>query len=94
MRGPLVYCFEECDNGADLSALRIPRNAEILSEKKCVNSIGEIVTLKIEGIRVESDDALYSPTLPKNKKAALFAVPYYTWGNRETGGMRVWILED
>ncbi|MDR2590400.1 MAG: glycoside hydrolase family 127 protein, partial [Oscillospiraceae bacterium] len=93
MYGPLVYCFEECDNGADLSALRLPRDSEIRFVKKHVNQIGEIVVLETEGLRAKSSDALYSSTPPSKEKTTLTAIPYYTWGNRCQGGMRVWLIE-
>jgi hypothetical protein len=85
MRGPLVYCFEECDNGEDLSALRLPRNAEI--EKS------ETVNLHAKGFRLKSSGELYSQTPPHRENTTIKAIPYYAWGNRKTGGMRVWILE-
>jgi len=93
MRGPLVYCIEECDNGDDLSALRLPRSSAVISEKLQHGIIGNIVTLKAEGVRMTSTGTLYSGIPPKSEAAALYAVPYYTWGNRESGGMRVWIFE-
>jgi len=93
MRGPLVYCFEECDNGADLSALRLPCDANIIPKRTHVDSIGEIVTLKMEGVRMESCGELYSSTPPNREAVTLTAIPYYAWGNRNIGGMRIWVLE-
>ena len=94
MRGPLVYCFEECDNGADLSALRLPRSAVLSTEKKRIDFIEDAIVLKAEGFRMESNDELYSDTPPNQKSTTLTAVPYFAWGNRENGGMRIWILEE
>jgi len=91
MYGPLVYCFEACDNGENLAALRLPRSAEITAEKS--DLFGGTVVLKADGLRVESSTALYSDTPPEVKPVSLKAVPYFAWGNREIGGMRVWILE-
>jgi len=92
MYGPLVYCFEECDNGADLSALRLQHSSEITAEKSGL--FGGSIVLKTQGIRVESCGELYSEAPPKRRPVPLQAVPYYAWGNRETGGMRVWLLEE
>ena len=92
-RGPVVYCLESGDNGFDLSALRLPRSSEIVTEKINDGVIGNIVTLKAKGFRTESSDELYSTTPPREDAATLTAVPYYTWGNREGGEMRVWIIE-
>jgi len=94
MRGPLVYCVEECDNGADLSALRLPRSAVIISERQQDDFLGDVVTLKAEGVRMESGDALYGDVPPGRKAVTLKAVPYFAWGNRENGGMRVWLPEE
>lgn len=94
MRGPLVYCFEECDNGANLSALRLPRSSEIICDNKKFDLVGDVTVLKAEGVRVESCGELYSDIPPENKRAGLSAIPYFAWGNRKSGGMRVWILEN
>jgi len=93
MFGPLVYCLEEIDNGGNLSALRLPRSAKISATKENVDSIGEITILEADGQRMESNEALYSDTPPETKPAKLRAVPYYAWGNRGAGGMRVWVME-
>jgi len=93
MRGPLVYCFEECDNGADLAALQLPRNAEITAQHENMPGIGGIVTLHAAGQRRSSGDALYSTAPPQVAPAALRAIPYYAWANRAPGGMRVWMHE-
>jgi len=93
MRGPVVYCLEETDNGPDLSALQLPRANTITATSKKLDAIGSVVVLEAEGIRQQSCQSLYSETPPTSKPASLYAVPYYTWGNRESGGMRVWIRE-
>ena len=50
----------------------------------------EIHNTNINMIR---DGALYSEEPPKTEAAPLRAVPYYAWGNRGGGEMRVWIRE-
>jgi uncharacterized protein len=41
---------------------------------------------------------LYRPALfpiqDSTHPARLIAIPYFAWGNREIGGMRVWIPEE
>ena len=91
-RGPLIYAFEEADNGPQLSALRIPRTAEILPELES-GSRGAHVVLKLQGERLKSGEALYSDVPPAAEAAELKAVPYYAWGNRGAGEMRVWMHE-
>ena len=94
MRGAIVYCFEGCDNGDDLSALRLPRSSKLIEEREKSDSLGNLVTITTEGVRMASNDELYSFTPPESEKVMLHAIPYYAWGNRKLGGMRVWILED
>ncbi|MCL2202612.1 MAG: glycoside hydrolase family 127 protein [Defluviitaleaceae bacterium] len=91
MRGPLVYCVEECDNGADLSALRLPRNATLHEEK--TDDLGGVIAITAQGTRLEGGDALYSTQPPRALPARIRAIPYYAWANRDVGGMRVWLHE-
>ena len=93
MRGPLVYAFEECDNGENLSALRLPRDSEVRESKKNVESLGDVVLLELDGIRMSFGEGLYDTKPPTATKTKLVAVPYYAWGNRKPGGMRVWMVE-
>ncbi len=94
LRGPVVYCAEEADNGKDLCALRISRAANIAALPVCDESLGNIVLLKAAGVRLQSDGGLYAETLPKQIPAVITAIPYYAWGNRAEGAMRVWLLEN
>jgi len=89
-RGPVVYCFEEADNGENLSALRLPRGARIQVGDAAP---GGLPSLTMTGLRLSSGEGLYSETPPEEREVPLRAVPYYAWGNRETKGMRVWLLE-
>ncbi len=93
MRGPMVYCFEGADNGKQLQALRIPRNGTI-EEEVCRDGVlkGKVL-LKVQGIRMKSDGALYSGRPPREVPETLTAIPYYAWGNRGLNQMRVWMLE-
>lgn len=92
-RGPIVYCMEEADNGENLAALRLPRDSGVYVSVGKDKRIGDVPVLEAQGIRLRSDDALYSGKPPVEEEVSLTAVPYYTWGNRGAGGMRVWIHE-
>ena len=89
MRGPIVYCIEGCDNGEDLSALRLNDDSEF-NLARYYRDDG-MVTITAQGQRLKSNDKLYSTTPPESEDVTIRAVPYFTWGNRESGGMRVWI---
>jgi len=92
LRGPVVYCLEEKDNGCDLSSLRLPRGNAVTFEEKD-HELGHIVTLTAQGLRESSCESLYSEEPPCEENVTLTAIPYYAWGNRGAGGMRVWIRE-
>lgn len=93
MRGPFVYCFEGVDNGEDLSALRIPRMAPVTKEEVKEGALSGLILLKLKGLRMESNHALYSMDPPEEKDTMLTAIPYFAWGNRGLNAMRVWMLE-
>jgi len=93
MRGPVVYCFESIDNGGQLSALRIPEHAEIKTEVCREGILKNLTLLKLDGVRMRSSEALYSEEKPAAEQVTLTAVPYFSWGNRDNGNMRVWMLE-
>jgi len=94
-RGPLVYAFEETDNGAPLAALSLSRGSEIRAVPSEWRS--DVVLLEMEGIRLSEPSgqsgALYGVAPPEETKQKLVAVPYTLWGNRKPGEMTVWIRE-
>ncbi len=92
MRGPIVYCLEGADNGEQIQALILPRDAKI--EEKAGEGIFEnTVVLEAQGLREADDDALYSEAPPERMPATITAIPYYLWDNRGVNQMRVWIRE-
>lgn len=93
MRGPLVYAFEGIDNGEDLSALRIPRDASIQIRPFQPDLLGGIVQLQVSGKRKKKMDVLYSECPPEEEDALLQAIPYYNWCNRGKTHMKVWMQE-
>jgi hypothetical protein len=81
-RGPLVYCAEEADNGANLAALRI----------YCGNAKYADGVIKVNGRRdVSSDTSLYYSADDVFENAEITLVPYNSWGNRGLGEMMVWL---
>lgn len=94
MRGPLVYCIEEADNGTGQNALLLPAGSEVREYRKYDGALGDYVGLEADGLRLEDNrDALYSETPPREVNTRICAVPYFLWGNRQAGEMRVWIRE-
>ena len=96
MRGPLVYCLEETDNGRNLSSLYVDTKAE-LAENYEADLLGGVVTVTAKGKRISNDgwneEELYKEQETRLEDATLKAVPYCNWGNRKTGEMTVWIKE-
>jgi hypothetical protein len=92
MRGPLVYCLEEMDNGPDLAALYVDTEAGLQEEFK-TDLLGGTVVVYAEGCRIckNENDPLYMSEKPQKKETKLTFVPYYTWGNRIAGEMAVWV---
>lgn len=94
-RGPLVYCFEETDNGAPLSSLTLPAAAPIRAIQ--ADWRGGVIFLEAEGQRIEETgqqpSELYRTEPYKREAHRLIAVPYTLWGNRDPGEMLVWIRQ-
>ena len=82
MRGPVVFCLEEADNGKHLSELIIES-----IESQCEDSV------ILKGYREYTADnmALYSTMPPQIEKTSIKAIPYFRWGNAGEGEMRVWV---
>ena len=94
MRGPLVYCAEEIDNGNGIDQIVVPRDATFATTYD-PKLLGGVVTVTGFVAR-ETDDPdapLYRTAPPQMLPATLKAVPYYAWDNRGLGEMQVWLRE-
>ena len=94
MRGPIVYCLEEADNGKDLHLLslgdkpdfKIKQGENLLSDVKVITVDGFIYNAEWQG------KGLYAEAInPSYLGKCITMIPYHTWANRGTGEMRVWI---
>lgn len=92
MRGPLVYCLEEADNGKDLHTLKVDGDARFETVEKKI--LTETVTaVRAQGWRqkTEQRNELYTPyTKTEYVRTNLTWIPYYAWANRGEGEMQVW----
>ena len=91
-RGPIVYCIEEADNGENLAAISLSPTATITEQKGSGIFEGTIL-LHAEGTRSSGSESLYTTQPHEKAPHAITAVPYYLWGNRTPGEMRVWVQE-
>lgn len=92
MRGPLVYCLEECDNGANLPAIFADTKAPL--EEQPSGLFGGCVAVMGKGKRIREaswQGGLYSEKKPELEEAEFTAVPYPYWNNRGEGEMLVWM---
>lgn len=96
MRGPVVYCLEEVDNGKDLHMITIPSDAKITAEPFKIKNL-DVISLKVEGFRQKKPEVKTPYSLRKTLEKdvqQLRMVPYFTWANRGENEMTVWVRED
>jgi len=94
-RGPLVYCLEAADNSGIRFDDIVVDPAAGVSEQPGSTVLAGVTALTFPG-QVRSHDT--EPAWPYRDRAEsargtsnLTAIPYYSWGNREPGAMRVWL---
>ncbi|MBN2510368.1 MAG: glycoside hydrolase family 127 protein, partial [Spirochaetales bacterium] len=95
MKGPVVYCLEECDNGKNLSGVSIQKNPRFTEKWISMGTNGKALTLETVGSSLAGTERAELYTLYSSGtigKPLLF-IPYSMWGNRGGGEMRVWIRE-
>ncbi len=94
-RGPVVYCFEEADNGPDLAAVSLPAGAD-LATHDAPELLEGCSVIEAQGQRVDAaswGNELYRQAAPAREPVNLRAIPYALWANRGEGEMRVWLRE-
>lgn len=94
-RGPIVFCFEEVDNGGELANLSISKDSSFKIEYK-KDLLEGITVLTGKANRIVDNrmtNSLYSSAEHEEESVTVQAVPYSYWGNRKTGEMLVWIRE-
>ena len=82
MRGPLVFCAEEADNGP-VQALALPGGG--MKRLAGVEVGAEVGMMDVAGHDV------VSITLPAASEKRITLIPYYAWNNRGEGSMIVWL---
>lgn len=86
-RGPLVYCFEHPDNGAQNMNIVLSDHVKLKAEFNPALLNGVVVLKGNAPVLSVSDDGLKVSTEEK----PVIAIPYYSWANRGAGTMKVWI---
>jgi DUF1680 family protein len=97
-RGPIVYCLEEADNGAQLANIALPRDARLTANFE-TSMFGGVTVISGDAVRSEPQNWPGGLYLPQSKlelarsPQVIKAIPYSFWANRDPGEMRVWIRE-
>ncbi len=104
MRGPLLYCLEGVDHpGVDLRDVVVPLDPGAYSSVFEPDLLEGVQVIRTEG-KVQPpahiwEDTLYHPVQsnsvapPPEETLKITAIPYFAWGNRETGPMQVWLKQ-
>lgn len=89
-RGPLVYCFEQCDNEVPVDRIILPRNPEFKVERRenFISSEKDNAVTRNSPMR-----SVAVITCRDIKGRQLTAIPYYAWDNRAAGKMNVWVWQ-
>lgn len=86
-RGPLIYCIEHPDNNGKALNVICPDDVSLHSDFR-PEILGGVTTLSGEMlVLTPSDDGL--SVLSSRQK--ITGIPYFTWANRGSGQMEVWI---
>ena len=87
MRGPLVYCLEQADNGPNLHAAVLGSEEEFTAEHRD-ELLGGVTVVSAPGklLSATSEPPVFAD-------APLTFIPYYAWANRDPGEMIVWVRE-
>lgn len=91
MKGPVVYCLEEVDNGAELYRISVGSSTEFRQERDKSSGMAAILC---EGWRDECKSQELYPEDIERKKIALRFVPYCSFANRSESDMLVWIRKE
>ncbi len=96
--GPLVYCVESADNdGVDLDQVAISLMEALQTEPADARLAGARA-IRLEAVSGRAAQDNWWPYRPVGSRSdppavpvTLTAIPYFAWGNREQGAMRVWL---
>ena len=91
VRGPLVYCIEEADNGKYLEQLTLDTSQPLAEKQSAL--LGGFIQIEARGYRRKYTEAkrLYMPYSSDEEPVCITAIPYFLWNNREPGEMQVWV---
>lgn len=95
-RGPLVYCWEQIDQDADVDLEAVQLDGDAVEEIAVDDhpGIGRTILLRLPAVEL----TLPAPALPygpersyESRPVTVTALPYFQWANRDRRAMRVWL---
>ena len=93
-RGPIVYCLESEDisKQSDINSIVLDLNSNFEIHKIKVNN-KELLAIQANAFLEDSnwDKKLYKPISIQKETIAIKLVPYFSWGNRSSKEMTVWL---
>lgn len=90
-KGPLVYCFESCDNGGNIFDLVFePEVVKLETKTKSNEKLKGAREIALDVVRMKrGEDNSY-----EKETIEAVMVPYCVWGNRGDGQMQVWMARN
>ena len=93
MRGPIVYCAEEVDNGRYIKDIALDRGAAFTPEWSAELGAPVLRTVGTRRLWPEGNP-LYSARRSPRAHAAITLIPYACFANRGPSEMSVWLREE
>ncbi len=97
MRGPVVYCAEEADNGPALREIRIKTPVNITENvtdefgAEAIKLVVKASRVKMEGSKIPSTSLYKTFEGFSSEDVYLTLIPYHLWANRGEGEMSVYV---
>ena len=91
MRGPVVYCMEGVDNGANLHAVRLATESGFTEEYDEI--FGTVLYVKAFRAVATDEDPLYGEMPAREETFTARLIPYHTFANRGETEMLVWMRQ-
>ena len=88
MRGPVVYCAEEKDNGKYLRDIVLDFSSEV---SEIYDEKYSLPVLEIKGFRRKAEEKLYYKKKDEREEITVKLIPYFAFANRGESEMLVWM---
>lgn len=97
MRGPIVYCAEEADNGNSLHTFRLRPSEPVRDGEVGIGpyKFPALYAAAEKKVAQQTPNQLYTTyQAPVYEPAELVLIPYFAWANRGENEMAVWFASD